>query len=104
MGWEDRDYYREGRRGAMSPLQWLMEGSVPLFKIFDIRVRMHASLVVVLALVVLLGVGNFGDSLALRVQTITSLFTIILLDEFGYCFAARWTGGSANEILMTPLG
>jgi Zn-dependent protease len=32
------------------------------------------------------------------------LFVVILLHEFGHCFAARWTGGSADEIVMTPLG
>jgi Zn-dependent protease len=32
------------------------------------------------------------------------LFLVVLLHEFGHCFAARWTGGQAEEILMTPLG
>ena len=32
------------------------------------------------------------------------LFLIILLHEFGHCFAARSVGGEADEILMTPLG
>ena len=34
----------------------------------------------------------------------TILFGIVLLHEFGHCFAARWTGGDAQEIMMTPLG
>jgi stage IV sporulation protein FB len=32
------------------------------------------------------------------------LFTVILLHEFGHCFAARSVGGSADEVLLTPLG
>jgi Zn-dependent protease len=32
------------------------------------------------------------------------LFAIVLLHEFGHCFAARHEGGSAEEILMWPLG
>ena len=32
------------------------------------------------------------------------LFVIILLHEFGHCFAARHEGGDASEILMWPLG
>jgi stage IV sporulation protein FB len=32
------------------------------------------------------------------------LFLVILLHEFGQCFAARYMGGDANEIMMTPLG
>ena len=34
----------------------------------------------------------------------TALFAVILLHEFGHCFAARWVGGTAEEIVMTPLG
>jgi len=29
---------------------------------------------------------------------------VILLHEFGHCFAARWEGGDANEIILSPLG
>lgn len=103
MGWEDRPYYREGRGTNSNPLMWLLTGSVPLFTVFGIRVRAHASLVVVCALILLLGFG-FGDSVAMRVQSVTALFAVILLHEFGHCFAARWVGGTADEIMMTPLG
>src|SRR5688572_11911965 len=103
MGWEDRDYYRDQSRGAMNPLTWLFTGSVPLFTVFGIRVRAHASLLLVIVLVLLLGWGR-NDTVAARVQSMTALFAIILLHEFGHCFAARWTGGSANEVMLTPLG
>jgi Zn-dependent protease len=36
--------------------------------------------------------------------TIVVLFGIILVHEFGHCFAARFVGGEANEILIWPLG
>jgi Zn-dependent protease len=32
------------------------------------------------------------------------LFLIVLLHEFGHCFACRWVGGEADQILMWPLG
>ena len=104
MGWEDRPYYRDRGGSTGNPLTWLLTGSVPLFTAFGIRVRAHASLVVVVALVLLFGLGSFGDSIAARVQSMTMLFVVILLHEFGHCFGARWTGGSADEIVMTPLG
>ena len=34
----------------------------------------------------------------------TILFASVLLHEFGHCFAARSVGGSANDILLWPLG
>jgi len=40
----DRPYYRDDRGSMGSPLMWLWNGSVPLFTLFGIRVRAHASL------------------------------------------------------------
>lgn len=104
MAWQDRPYYRDSERdGASNPFTWLLTGSIPLFTLFGIRVRGHASLLILIALILLFGFGQ-GTSLASRVQSSTILFGIILLHEFGHCFAARWMGGEADEILMTPLG
>src|SRR3954466_11953712 len=103
MAWQDRPYYRDRDSSAGNPLMWLLTGSVPLFTIFNIRVRAHASLVVLIALVLLFGWGDHSG-VTERVQSMSVLFLVILLHEFGHCFAARWTGGEANDILMTPLG
>lgn len=103
MGYQDRHYYRDGGRGGFNPLEWLFSGSVPLFTVFGIRVRAHASLVVLIVLVHLFGLGagfTWQDSM----QSMSMLFAIILLHEFGHCFAARWMGGSADQIIMSPIG
>jgi Zn-dependent protease len=81
----------------------LLTGSVPLFTLFGIRVRAHANLIVVIVLG-LLAVAAQGASVQMTVQSLTILCLIILLHEFGHCFAARWTGGQADEIVLTPLG
>jgi Zn-dependent protease len=104
MGWEDRPYYRDRPGHAGNPLMWVLTGSVPLFTVFGIRVRLHASLLIIMVLVLLFGIGGFGDTVAMRVQAVGVLFSVILLHEFGHCFAARSVGGDANDILMTPLG
>lgn len=104
MGWEDRPYYREGRSTSGGPLNWLLFGSVPLFTAFGIRVRAHSSLILAMALVLIFGVGGFGDTFVGRLEALSALFLIVLLHEFGHCFTARWVGGSAEDILMTPLG
>src|SRR5688500_18585957 len=103
MAFQDRHYYRDGGGSTSNPLMWMLTGSVHLFTAFGIRVRAHASLLLVIALVLLFGLGQ-GTTVALRVQSVVALFTVVLLHEFGHCFAARWTGGNAEEILMTPLG
>jgi len=80
---------------------WLLSGSVPLFTAFGIRVRMHASLLLMIVLGVLFA-GKIGFINAVTVYAV--LFGVILLHEFGHCFAARWMGGDADEIVMWPLG
>jgi len=101
MGWEDRPYYRDRSSSSMGPLQWLWSGTFPLFTAFGVHVRAHASLAVLAVLVLLFGVGGTISS---SVQFVTALFAIVVLHEFGHCFAARWVGGEADEILVTPLG
>ena len=103
MAFQDRHYYRDGGGATGNPLMWLLTGSVPLFTVFGIRVRAHALFLVFIGLVLLFGLGR-GSTVQDRVVSMTILFGIVLLHEFGHCFAARWTGGSANDILMTPLG
>ena len=104
MGWQDRSYYRDSGRGAGSPLMWLWSGSVPLFTVFGIRVRAHAMLLVSMALVLLFGWGSGRMPGLDRFISAAALFGIVLLHEFGHCFAARYMGGTADEIVMHPLG
>jgi Zn-dependent protease len=102
MGYQDRDYSRNAS-GGWTPLTWLLSGSVPLFTLFGINVRAHASLLVLAVLTLVFGLGTGFES-GDRVLFLTMLFAIILLHEFGHCFGARIMGGEANDILMTPLG
>ncbi|HEX8322672.1 MAG TPA: M50 family metallopeptidase [Tepidisphaeraceae bacterium] len=102
MGWQDREYNR-GYRGGGGIMMWLVTGRVPLFTLFGIRVQLHASMVITLALGLLLGFGP-GFGWRDRLESTAALFLIVLLHEFGHCFAARWVGGEADEIVMHPLG
>jgi Zn-dependent protease len=47
-----------------------------------------------------MGLGRASDALTFGLV----LFGIVLLHEFGHCFASRWVGGSPHEILIWPLG
>jgi Zn-dependent protease len=102
MGWEDRPYYRD-RGASSSRLAGLLFGSVPLFKFSGIRVRAHASLIVFILCELLLDWSE-GFSLEYRLISMGMLFSVILLHEFGHCFAARMVGGTAEDILLWPLG
>lgn len=106
MGWEDRDYYRGRPSGSRftGGLMWLLTGSVPLGTWFGIRVRMHSSLVIFMAITLLFAETRGGMGAKNALTSMIILFFSVLLHEFGHCFGARWVGGSARDILMWPLG
>jgi len=103
VGWQDREYYRD-RPSSGNPLMWLLSGSIPLFHVFGINVRMHASMLVFVGLTLLLSGTSDGLGAHNAVVSMTILFGSVLLHEFGHCFGARWMGGHADNILMWPLG
>lgn len=104
MGWQDRPYYRDQGSSSGNPLTWILYGSVPLFTVFNIRVRMSASLLVVIVLALLESEfpGGMGAVNAITFGVV--LFGIVLLHEFGHCYAARRVGGEATDVNLGPLG
>src|ERR1700678_451826 len=99
MGWEDRPYYRD-RRGYSNPILAALTGSVPLFTAFGVRVRAHVFLLIFIALELLLG----PEPLESRVVSLAMLAMVLILHEYGHCFAARRLGGTASEVILWPLG
>ena len=106
MGWQDRDYASGGSRYPLfseSPLLWLLGGRLFLFRFWRVNVYAHAFLLVV-SVLVLIGGSPFGATASDRFIFIITLFGIVLLHEFGHIAGARMTGGTGEEIVMTPLG
>ncbi|HET6246868.1 MAG TPA: site-2 protease family protein [Tepidisphaeraceae bacterium] len=105
MGWEDRPYYRDQGGQPHNPLLFLLFGSFPLFTFSGIRVRVHMSLVLFIGLTLVIGgIGSRHYDWEQRLESMGILFAIVLLHEFGHCFAGRWVGGDADSIILTPLG
>ncbi len=77
-----------------------LSGSIRLFEIAGITVRMHMLYV----LWVVFQLVQSGDGWRDQIIFQAMLFSIILLHEFGHCFAARAVDGDARDILMWPLG
>jgi Zn-dependent protease len=104
MAWQDRHYYREGGGTTGSRLMWLLTGSVPLFSIFGVRVRMHASMIVFVAFELLTSTGPTGLGPRNALTAMIILFASVLLHEFGHIYGSRAMGGRGNDILIWPLG
>ncbi|MBX3386083.1 MAG: hypothetical protein KF768_05905 [Phycisphaeraceae bacterium] len=115
MGWQDRDYnnapnWRDEPRWKRG-LRRVFEGddffswSLPLFRFRGIDVRIHIFFVAYIAIELIISAlssARLGPGyVAMQFAT---LFTIVLIHEFGHCFACRWVGGHADRIVMWPLG
>ncbi|MBX3358745.1 MAG: hypothetical protein KF745_09975 [Phycisphaeraceae bacterium] len=113
MGFQDRRYNENvGRGGGFSrALRRLAVGedsffswAVPLFTAFRIRVRVHLLFILFAAVQLIQSMRSDWISFGYQAYAIAALFIVVLLHEFGHCFACRWAGGEADRILMWPLG
>lgn len=107
MGWQDRPYSSAPQnQGFGGGFDWrqLFFGSLSLGEWFGIHVRVHSSLLWLGALNILFAGSRGGMGFQNALVSTLLLFVIILLHEFGHCFAARKVGGDAREILLWPLG
>ncbi len=85
----------------------VLSWSIPIGQLFGIAIRVHFMLpLVMIGLVGRVAMdkdfpaGTWQDAVTL----VSFMFFIILLHEFGHCFAARFMEGESDEILMWPLG
>ncbi|MEO1007387.1 MAG: DUF6576 domain-containing protein [Planctomycetota bacterium] len=97
-----------GRRGFLSrvfgegdnPMRW----AVPLYRAWGISVKLH---VIFILFVVIMAISSFRGDLIGPLYTLIylgSLFGLVLMHEYGHCFACRHVGGEADEIMLWPLG
>ena len=74
-----------------------------LFRVFGITVFLHWSWFLVAAYELDQRAGRYS-SLGWNIAEYLALFAIVLLHEFGHSLACRQVGGSAEEIILWPLG
>ncbi len=78
-------------------------GSIRLFKIFGIEVFLHFSWFLVAAYQLTMRRHGYASPIFALYEYL-ALFGIVLLHEFGHALACRQTGGSADRIMLWPLG
>lgn len=115
MTWRDKDEFGDpalfgsGRRGGNSwfrrvffrgddPMRW----GIPLFRLRGILVQVGWLFIIFAGLELI--TGSLKGGFVPAALAMGSLFVLVLLHEFGHCFACRWVEGEADEILMWPLG
>lgn len=80
-----------------------MQGAIRLFKFGGIQVYLHFSWFIVAAYQLTQRVNNYHSQIFAAYEYL-ALFAIVLLHEFGHSLACRQTGGSADHIVLWPLG
>lgn len=80
-----------------------MQGTIRLFKFSGIQVYLHFSWFLVAAYQLTQRLHNYNTPI-FAVYEYLALFGIVLLHEFGHALACRQTGGSADHIVLWPLG
>lgn len=81
----------------------LRQGSIHLFRIAGIDLFLHWSWFLVAAIEIGSRNGRYS-SLSWSVLEYLALFSIVLMHEFGHALACRQVGGTANRIMLWPLG
>ena len=79
------------------------QGSIRLFRFAGIDLFLHWSWFLV-AVYEIQGRQGRYSSLAWNVLEYLALFFIVMLHEFGHALACRQVGGTANQIVLWPLG
>jgi Zn-dependent protease/predicted RNA-binding Zn-ribbon protein involved in translation (DUF1610 family) len=78
------------------------QGSIHLFRAFGIDVYLHWAWF--LAVVYFVNQAKGYSSLSWSVLECLSLFSIVLIHEFGHQLACRQVGGKTSQIILWPLG
>jgi Zn-dependent protease len=94
-------------RGARPTFDDPMSWSFPILRVARITVRLHLFFIVFILAALSRSASDGGQSPLNLVPTLIglgALFTIVLLHEFGHAIACRAKGGTADEILLWPLG
>jgi Zn-dependent protease len=80
-----------------------MGGTIKLFKFSGIQVYLHFSWFLVAAYELTQRTGIYSSQVWAGYEYL-ALFGIVLLHEFGHALACRQTGGTADQIVLWPLG
>lgn len=79
------------------------QGSFRLFRLWGIDVHLHWSWFILAYYSISIRVPNYVNP-AWAVMEYLSLFLIVVMHEFGHAMACRQVGGTANQIVLWPLG
>ncbi len=109
MSWRDRPYSGPSGGGGWfsggpsfrdNPFAW----APTIARVFGITVQVHIFFLIYIAIELLRAALTGGLVFWWCLGDLAMLFGLVFLHELGHCFGARSTGGTADNVLMWPLG
>src|SRR5882762_2431223 len=83
--------------------QELTGGSVGVFTVFGVPIRLHFTFILLLVFLLFIGIGEHQSGASTAIY-ILALFGSVLLHELGHALVARYFGIRTVEIVMFPIG
>lgn len=83
-----------------NPMRW----AVPLYRLWGITVKLHVIFIIFVLIWLIRSISPDSIGFAPTLIMLISVFGLVLLHEYGHCFACRWVEGEADEIMLWPLG
>lgn len=83
-----------------NPLGW----SVLLFRVWGIAVRVHLLTLLFVGFMLAWSIPPTNAGVAFMALAMGALLLVVLAHELGHCAACRWVGGSADRIVLLPMG
>jgi Zn-dependent protease len=113
MGWEDREYAADSDRGQrlrrvlrriFGDGEDFFNWGVPLYRAWGIQVRLHLLFILIVGAELIGAIPQKSVGFSFVLIGMVGLFGLVLLHEYGHCFACRRVGGTADRIVLWPLG
>lgn len=83
-----------------NPMRW----ALPLYRLWGITVKLHLFFIIFIAIELIRTTSPNSIGFVPTVLMLLAVFGLVLLHEYGHCFACRWVEGEADEIMLWPLG
>lgn len=83
-----------------NPMRW----ALPLYRLWGITVKLHVIFLIFIAIELIRTASPNSIGFWPAVIMLLAVFGLVLLHEYGHCFACRGVQGEADEIMLWPLG
>lgn len=103
MSYQDRYSSHDSEKGHSSPMGWFWGGSLALFRVAGVTFRIHATLLLLIIMVMLLGAIS-GFSLIDRAVFLAMLLVVVAIHQSVQAIATAKIGGYVDDVVLWPLG